>query len=159
MPRRIRRPKDKSDLLGQLGDLENGGVFETYKDALVFAAALGYHRDVFRPFEKSDEPIEWNVFKANDRALINMLGLAKTKELKILSNDDEVFDERLKIFEGYANGGLEVLQNEIMDSTKPLLESLTDFLMSLEQEHDGGALPHLRKLVDSGFMQRREGES
>jgi dnd system-associated protein 4 len=132
MPRRVRRPLDKSDLLNQLRDREKQGPFETYKDALVFAAALGFEKNERLQFDKSDEPIDWDVFKGSDRDLINMMAVSVKKDLNILSEEENIIDEKLRIFEEFANGGLEIIKRKISESTEPILQCIVDLLAAAE---------------------------
>lgn len=128
-PRRVRRPKDKESLLGRLVDQEQDGPFSTYKEVLVFAAALGYANRRREPFSSSAEPIPWHIFSGyGDEALINMLPIADEERLELLS--PEMFDERLKWFEEYANGGLEVLQQRLATSTQEPLDVILDLILS-----------------------------
>ncbi|MEQ8964169.1 MAG: DNA phosphorothioation-associated protein 4, partial [Coleofasciculus sp. C2-GNP5-27] len=47
-------------------------------------------------------------------ALIKLLALVETKDAKILSSfDAKAEEERIHIFEEYANGGLQILRDEL----------------------------------------------
>jgi dnd system-associated protein 4 len=117
---RIRVAKDKADLVKALVDSDNTtGPFPTYADALVFAAALGVKRKKRSPLgtisTKEPAPIALEVFvsRGYDRVL-KLLAIAETKDTKILSPTDDIAEEkRLHIFEEYANGGLEILRDEL----------------------------------------------
>ena len=46
--------------------------------------------------------------------LIKLLALNETEDIQILSSKEEEYeDKRTQVFEEYANGGLELLQNEL----------------------------------------------
>ncbi|MFN9858387.1 MAG: DNA phosphorothioation-associated protein 4, partial [Pseudanabaena sp.] len=74
--------------------------------------------------------------------VINLIAIAHTKDPKSLALDEESGNIRVQIFEEYANGGLEVLQNTLqgsVDYTDAILlmllaekdqESLEDFDLS-----------------------------
>lgn len=117
---RIRVAKDKADLVKALVDSDNTtGPFPTYADALVFAAGLGAKRKKRSPLgtisTKEPAPIALEVFvsRGYDRVL-KLLAIAETKDTKILSPTDDIAEEkRLHIFEEYANGGLEILRDEL----------------------------------------------
>lgn len=117
---RIRVAKDKAELVQALVDFKDTtGPFQTYADVLVFAATLGakYHKRV--PIgtisTKEPAPISLEVFISRGYDLvIKLLAIAQTKETKILSSYDSIAEEkRVLIFEEYANGGLEKLQDEL----------------------------------------------
>jgi dnd system-associated protein 4 len=125
----VRRPKDKELLFSRL--LEEG-VFETYRDVMVFGAALGFARNRSESFEQSAEPIAWNVFSgAGHEALVNMIAGVSKGDLNILSDDR--FDERLTIFEDYANGGLNALKEVLSRSTTPALDIVLDLIAEMEK--------------------------
>jgi len=45
--------------------------------------------------------------------VINLLAISETREQNILADDEKSDEQRIKIFEEYANGGLEILQDEL----------------------------------------------
>jgi len=120
---RIRVAKDKADLVQALVASDpTTGCFQTYADVMVFAAALGAKRKKRVPLgeiskrEPSAISIEIFVSRGSERA-IKLLAIAETKEPKILSPTEEEYEEqRAHIFEEYANGGLEILQEELRGS-------------------------------------------
>lgn len=120
---RIRVAKDKADLVKAL-TISNGttGPFQTYADVMVFAAALGVKRKKRSPLEaistKEPAPIALEVFVSRGYDLaMKLLAIAETKDAKILSLFDESAEEkRNHIFEEYANGGLEILRDELRGS-------------------------------------------
>ena len=127
--RRVRRPKDKESLLARLVEEK---VFETYRDALVFAAALGYSRSAKRSFDQTSEPIPWSVFSgAGHEALVNMLAVMLTEDFELLSHDR--FGERLVTFEEYANGGLDILAEVLRRADRQSLDVVLDFIMDAEE--------------------------
>jgi dnd system-associated protein 4 len=133
VPRRVRRPKDKEQLLSLLTDREKLGPFGSYKDALVFAAALGYANRKSVPFEQSSEPIDWGVFNGfGDEALVNMLPIAEERRLELLA--PEQFDDRLTRFEQYANGGLAMIQQKLAGSTAEPLDVVLELIQSLRNK-------------------------
>jgi len=111
MADRVRRPERHEEMLS---DLEKKAIFKTYKDALLFAASLGFARGKRLSFSKSGEPIRLQVFNSEfNRTAMNTLAVAETSDPMYLGEDKE--DEKVRIFEEYACGGLEILKNEIWD--------------------------------------------
>jgi len=133
MPRRVKRPSSKDDLLDQLTDKEKAGIFETYKDAILFAAAIGAFKGKSKSFEKSSEPIDYNIFSksADNEALIHLLSIYKADSIDILS--DKNSDERVAILEEYANAGLEIIEGKIKKSTT-VLDAMLDLIHSINEE-------------------------
>ena len=132
---RIRVAKDKADLVQQLIDSTGtSGPFQTYADAITFAASLGakWHKRVPLGTISTSEPapigLEIFISRGYDTT-IKLLALAETGNPKILSTfhpENEL--ERLQIFEEYANGGLEILRDELhgaVDYTERILLMLS----------------------------------
>ena len=120
---RIRVAKDKAELVKDLTSSDGGtGPFNTFADVIVFAAALGakHKKRVALGEISKREPspirIEYFASVGND-ILIKLLAINETKNIKTLSiNEEEYERQRNHIFEEYANGGLEILQNELRGS-------------------------------------------
>ena len=140
---RIRVAKDKADLVKALTSADGAtGPFQTYADAIVFAAALGAKHKKRVPLgeisKREPAPIgqEHFLIKGYD-LLIKLLAMVETREISILSSNNENFEnQRLRIFEEYANGGLEILQNEFrgaVDYSERLLLILSS--KRFKQEH------------------------
>lgn len=117
---RIKIAKDKANLVKTLvSSKDTTGPFQTYADVLAFTAVLGAKRKK-RVFlgeisKRDPEPIpqEHFVTKGYDM-LIKLLAMTENKDINILSSNDEYYDaQRICIFEEYANGGLEILQDEL----------------------------------------------
>ena len=116
--KRIKIAKDKAKLVKDLKVSDDTtGPFQTYVDVMVFAAALGAKRKKRVPlaeFAKDLDPIRREYFDNNRYELaINLLAISVTQDQKILADDEKSDEQRLKIFEEYANGGLEILQDEL----------------------------------------------
>lgn len=107
----VRRPKQYEEMLKKLCQDEQK-IFSTYKEAMVFAACLGFSENKRVPFDKSSEPIRLDIFRGDhDEAILQCIALADTRDPTIMGNARQ--DERLRIFEEYACGGLEILEAEV----------------------------------------------
>lgn len=132
---RIKIAKDKAQFVQSLVQIndDNQGVFPTYADLIAFAASLGIQHKYRLPLDgvaKEPSPISLDVFTSRGYdLLIKLLAIAETEEPKIISNSDsELEEKRITIFEEYANGGLEKLQEKLkgsVDYTERLLLILT----------------------------------
>jgi dnd system-associated protein 4 len=117
---RINVAKDKADLVKALTVIDGKtGPFQTYADVVVFAAAVGVNRQKRVPLKevskKEPGPISLEIFISRGYdSVIKLIAIAETKETQILSLIDEASEDlRLTIFEEYANGGLEILREEL----------------------------------------------
>lgn len=133
---RIKIAKNKAALVQTLvNSNEKTSPFQTYVEVMVLAAALGVKRKKRVPLgeisKREPGPIEQEYFatKGYD-LLINLIAITETKDINILSINNEEYDnERTHIFEEYANGGLEILQEELR-GTVDYLERLLLILIS-----------------------------
>jgi dnd system-associated protein 4 len=131
---RVRRPQEFDTLLGELTKGKEA-IFETYKHALVFAACLGFQRQKKLPFEKSSEPIHLTVFSGEfDQAIMNAIAISETGDPFVMGNAR--VDEKIKIFEDYACGGLEILNNLLESGPQSRLETLLELTMTEEKSGD-----------------------
>ncbi len=115
---RIRIAKDKAELVQSLVENTTTVPFQTYADLIIFSAALGakYNKRVpLQAIAKEPAPISLEIFISRGYDwVIKLLAIAHTQEAKILStNNLEAEEERIKIIEEYANGGLEKLRDEL----------------------------------------------
>ncbi|MEH2457930.1 DNA phosphorothioation-associated protein 4 [Nostoc sp.] len=120
---RIRVAKDKAELVKSLvASKDTTGPFQTYVEVMVFAAALGVKYKKRIPLgettKREPSPIpQENFASLGYDLIIKLLGINETKDINILSSREEQDeDKRTQIFEEYANGGLEILQNELRGS-------------------------------------------
>ena len=105
----VHRSKVYENTLQALGGA-NAKLFPTLRDALSFAAALGYRERRRLEFDEKAgrEDIQSQIYNGNEAVdLIFAIGLAEAKSAEILKPDNE--KECIKIFEEYANGGLAIL--------------------------------------------------
>jgi len=125
--RRIRIPADKNDILDVLCSTDDG-IFESKAHAMLFAASIGFKGRKREAFEKSGEPIRFSVFEniPYSQSVISLLSIIETSATKVLAQ--ERFEERAKIFEEYANSGLEILRTRIKGSPGSTLELLIAIL-------------------------------
>ena len=151
MPRRVKRPEDKSELMESLRESEDGGIFDTYKDIMLFAAALAANKGESKPFQKSEERIQYDIFTkySDNEALIYLLGLFRREDLSILSDDNA--DERLNVLEQYANAGLEEIDSSIKSTGGSKLDAIINLIVEAEEDdrEDESEEPNLEKMLES----------
>jgi dnd system-associated protein 4 len=120
MALRIKIAQDKATLVQSLvSSADNSqGIFSTYADLIAFAAAMGKQSEQRLPLEsiaKEPSPISLEVFISRGYdVLIKLIAITETEEPKIISAYSATAEEeRVKIFEEYANGGLFELQTKL----------------------------------------------
>lgn len=131
MAARVRRPAEFDEMLNEMRET---GVFPTYKDALVFAAALGFRRGNRREFKRSSEPIDLDIFRGDfDRTIMSILAVEESDDPKMIAPSNESIT--VLCFEEYANGGLEIMKREIWDGKQDWCEGLLSLVQREEDEH------------------------
>jgi dnd system-associated protein 4 len=132
---RIRVAKDKAELVKSLiASTENNSPFQTYADAILFAAVLGAKNKQRTPLgeisKKEPGPISIEIFIARGYdPVMKLIAIAATENINVISPDrSDVEQQRIQIFEEYANGGLELLDRELcgaVDYTERILLMLS----------------------------------
>jgi len=116
---RVRRPQQYEALLQQMRD-EAG--FPTFRDGLLFAAAVGARLKRRAPLgSAAGEPIRYETLTAPAfaEAFVSMLAANEfSDDAEIM--DDLRLEERIRIFEEYATGGMEHLQGELNTRHQPI---------------------------------------
>ena len=105
----VHRSRVYEDTLQILGG-KDGVLFPTLRDALGFAATLGYREGRRLPLDSKvgKEDIQPTVYNGDDAVdLIFCIGLADSKSADILKAENE--KECITIFEEYGNGGLALI--------------------------------------------------
>ena len=111
--KRIHRAVDKEEIISALTST-NLGVFREIWKLLLFAAQIGIKNDKRQPLSNIDsgKGIDQSTF-GNSPAwpgILYLIGLVETDNPDILSNSSEAEEQRIAIFQEYANGGLEILK-------------------------------------------------
>lgn len=145
---RVRRPQQHETLMAELLEPEAG--FPTLRDILLFAAAVGFRHERRVAFTGAGEPIRYETVTvpAFSEALVNMIAAnAVTDDPEIM--DGVRLEERIRIFEEYANGGLEYIQEQVnvrhQTAALVVAELVTEAL-----SESGGAQPVLVDELLSG---------
>ncbi len=151
---RVRINKDKVELVRKLvSEDDKFGPFKIYADAIAFAAAFGLSKQ--NPIKVDDPatdlaPIRQTVFERQGYdTMINLIAVYNKHDPRILADDDETTLERTEIFESYANGGLQILKEELkgaVDYLGPVLLLMADLRKDLSEEEDKSF--DLSKLLD-----------
>ncbi len=132
---RIRVARDKAELVKSLiAAADNNSPFQTYADAMLFAAVLGakQHRRVAlgEISKKEPGPISIEIFISRGYdPVMKLIAISATENINVISPDRADFEQqRINIFEEYANGGLELLEQELcgaVDYTERILLMLS----------------------------------
>jgi dnd system-associated protein 4 len=123
-------------------ELQNEAEFPYFRDVLLFAAAVGFRNARRVPFSSaSGDPIRYETLTSPtfSEALIDMISAnVHVDDAEIIGSTR--IDERLKIFEEYANGGLEYIQEQVNVRHQPAAAVVLD-LVTEPLSESGGATP------------------
>lgn len=123
--RGIRRSKVHSDLIDRLdtrNPVTQEKVFPFKKATMCYAAVLGFKKNKRVKLPDGDvDSIEWHTFQNDNYTdYIYLIALAHAKDVGVLRYDVQNSDpcgfpeDMVTIFEEYANGGLEIMQNWLL---------------------------------------------
>jgi len=117
----INRSRIHEDMVQRLAMLKLPGadrtLFPTIRELLCFAALLGYSENRRIPLDREPgtEDVSYQQFERGDAEdLIYLIALAETKDPEILKDGRE--SSCAEIFEEYANGGLQILRDAMLQS-------------------------------------------
>ncbi len=114
-----------------LGNNGSESLFLTMKDVFMLALIIGGLEKQNKPFGKiGGEPIKLNIFSPEDRNIMDLIALSVTDDIDILTKEQE--DKKYNVIEEYANGGMEILVNNI---TKPVpsLDNFKKFISTFSE--------------------------
>lgn len=117
----INRSKSHEDMVQRLAMLKlpsaDRTLFPTIRELLCFAALLGYSEGRRIPLDRVAglEDVSYQQFeRGGAEDLIYLIALAETKDPEILKDGEE--SRCAEIFEEYANGGLQILRDAMLQS-------------------------------------------
>ncbi len=121
MKNSIARSDEYEKFYKALGNSQDS-IFDTLKDVMVFCAVLALRKNLSaKPFEKrGGDPIRLDIFKSDDRNIIDIIALTVKNDLSILT--EEQSDEKYTLFEEYANAGMAYLVERY--STAPMAHEI-----------------------------------
>ncbi len=137
--KRIQRAKDKEEIISLLMD-ERLGVFKEIWRLLLFAAFVGLKNGRKESLKSADpgKGIDQSTFGNSPTwpGLLYLIALVESKSPDSLSGSSVADDERVLLFQEYANGGLTILQDFFSDNNADL-DSLLAFIDSQKGESAG----------------------
>lgn len=106
-----------------------GRVFESRTRLLVFAAAVGYHRNERVADHDENGEMRWNYISQNPRlsVIVSSLAYADTEDPSIILDPQR----QIETLTAFGAGGSRILEREVVDEPGKNLDNLLDFI----QEH------------------------
>ncbi len=137
--KRIQRASDKEEIIKSLMS-DQVGVFKEIWKLLLFAAQVGVKNNARTPLKAADpgKGIDQTTF-GNCPAwpgVLYLMTLAETQKSESLSGSQDAEDERVAVFQEYANGGLAILQ-DFFAGRPTDLDGLLAFIETQREESAG----------------------
>ncbi len=112
--------------------LVKNGFFETMKDVMLLAISIGFKNESRISFSKyGGDPIKEHIFK-DDMDFLNLIAVLSTKDIKILLDENK--DEKYKMFEEYAEAGMNIFVKEVFSGQYTSVERILDFVKKYAPE-------------------------
>ncbi len=108
-------------------------IFDTNKDIFLLSACLAFKYGKKRkPLNNrnSDKAINIQRFEKYQLNMlaIDLIALAETKDLGVLLDNEEKMKEKIEIIEEYANAGIEILKEKLINRQGAILENLIELI-------------------------------
>jgi dnd system-associated protein 4 len=101
--------------------------FRTMKDLFVIAACVGAQHNIYKPTESKREIFRGNIFRyQTDVPILAALAYQQEQDVDVLTDPRKVGD----IAQGWANGGILVLQDELLYQAGNPLGNWVNMLLS-----------------------------
>lgn len=130
MNHRMRRSKEKEPTFQALGAGDDA-IFLTLKDVFMVAACVGFATDQREPLNGFGGEFLPAVFSPDDEAIVNAIAVAETGGIEILHPDRE--EEKCRIAEEYANGGIDLLKAKLDQAPGEPIDQLITVLAAEEE--------------------------
>ena len=142
----VRRDTKFENLVDRLckeSSFSEKSLFPYIKDLMVFAALIGHANKSMIPIPQGSKtiPITLETYSSDEKdSFIYLLALMENKDATCLKNTN--IHDAIKIFEGYCNGGLEIIQRWFLEhSSEPdVMNVLLDKIYEqIQKNNDKGS--------------------
>jgi len=143
---RMRRPAAHEALMKELQD---EGAFPTFRDVLLLAGAVGFRQGRRAAFTlTAGDPIRYETLSARtfSDTLINMIAVNTVDDPEVM--DESRLEERVRIFEEFANGGLEYIQEQTNVRHQPAALVVRDLVIEALDNEKGAEAVSVDELLD-----------
>jgi dnd system-associated protein 4 len=134
--------------------LTEDGPFATRAAAVAFAAAYGYREGRRDSFEKGNKDIRWGIFQDEAKSFVaDLIAAAEVSDLSIMR--DERGGDRRQVFAEYANGGLALLCERVVDNPRDPLDVILEMVFAVEEPREVTTTEGLGNLVAQMEREKR----
>ena len=108
------------------------GYFETMKDVMLLAIMIGFKNEARIPVTKyGGDAIKEHIFK-DDMDYLNVIAVLSTKDIKILLDENK--DEKYKMFEEYAEAGMNAFVKAVFTGQYTSAERIIEYVRKYSPE-------------------------
>ena len=126
-------------------------LFENMKEVYMVALLMGFFNSYRKPLTKtSKDPIRINIFDANDKNVMDIIALMEKKDLSLLINEEEQFEEKMRMLEEYANGGIDLLE-KMLFKPLPSYDGLLKFIESYAPENNDAEQVDINSMIEGAL--------
>lgn len=131
----INKPLEYEGYYQRLGNDKENNYFDNMKDVLVLAAVLGFINNNQLPFSKTGgEAIKEHIFQ-DDLNIFDIIAILSTGDIKILL--DEKREDKYKLIEEYAHGGIKYLVDNIFSGEITSVDNIVNFVLNFAPYNQG----------------------
>lgn len=110
-------------------------LFDTMKDVMLTAIAIGFVNGKRIPISKyGGDAIKEHIFK-DDMDFLNIIAVLTTKDIKILL--DESKEDKYKMLEEYAEGGMNILVDSVFNGQYTDADKILDYIKTFAPKISG----------------------
>ena len=153
--KRIHRATDKEETIRALTS-EQVGIFREIWKLLLFAALVGVKNDYREPLKsvESGKGIDQSTFGNSPSwpGILHLISLSHTGDSRVLRGSPDTEEQRITLFQEYANGGLSLMQQFFVGRTIDL-DGVLAFIES--QTASGHVEPNVDLAIKSIFTTSR----
>lgn len=140
--RRDKKHENLFDILCKENAFSDKTLFQYVKDLMIFAAFIGQTNNKMIPLASGvkTNTITLDTFSSDQKdSFVYLLALMENKDATCLKNEN-LYDA-VKVFEGYCNGGLELIQQWFVDnsSESDVMNILLEKIYEQIQKNDDNA--------------------
>ena len=142
--------ENKKDIYDRLVESKSDyQILSKYRDLFLLAACIGYKerkRTKMTGNVNDRGELHWDIFERDntDLAAINAIALSETSDINVILDTEEMLDRKIEIIEEYANGGIQIIKEKVLDMPGDPLDNLINYIFEeLKEEKKMGILEEI----------------
>lgn len=146
----LNRSDDAEFAFQTLGNMQDR-LFDNMKEVYMVALLMGFFHKYKKPLGKaSKDPIRLNIYDANDKNIMDIIALMEKRDLSLLINEEDQFEEKMRMLEEYANGGIELLE-KLLFKPMPSYDGLLKFIESYAPENNDEEQVDINSMIEGAL--------